>query len=68
MVDRFGGGDSFSAGFIYGNLTENRDIDIAVKYGNAFSALKHTNPTDFCWATVDELKSLIKQVSIRIER
>ena len=28
-------------------LTENRNIDIAVKYGNAFSTSKHTNPTDF---------------------
>jgi len=68
IVDRFGGGDSFSAGFIYGYLTENKNIESAVKYGNAFSALKQTNPTDFCWSTVDELKTLIKQKNLRVER
>ncbi len=68
IVDRFGGGDSFSAGFIYGCLTESKNIDTALKYGNAFAALKQTNPTDFNWATLDEVKSLIEQKSLRVER
>lgn len=68
LVDRFGAGDSFSAGFIYGYLTEDKDIETAVKYGNAFSALKHTNPTDFNWATLDEVKSLIGQKTLRVDR
>jgi len=68
LVDRFGGGDSFSAGFIYGYLTGNRDVRRAVQYGNAFSSLKQTNPSDFPWATLDEVKSLINQKSLRVER
>ena len=66
IVDRFGGGDSFSAGFIYGYL--NKDISLSVKYGNAFSVLKQTNPTDFNWASINEVKSLIEQKSLRVER
>lgn len=68
IVDRFGGGDSFSAGFIYGYLTGDKDIEVALKYGNAFSALKQTNPTDFSWASLDEVKSLIGQKTLRVER
>jgi len=68
LVDRFGGGDSFSAGFIFGYLTENKDIEKAVKYGNAFSVLKQTNPTDFNWANLEEVKSLLAQKSLRVQR
>jgi 2-dehydro-3-deoxygluconokinase len=67
IVDRVGGGDSFSAGFIYGFLTKN-SYDAAVRYGNAFSALKHTNPGDFNWATLDEVEKLLKGASLRVAR
>lgn len=67
IVDRIGGGDSFSAGFIYGRLVKN-SYEAAVRYGNAFSALKHTMPGDFNWATLQEVESLLKGASLRVAR
>jgi 2-dehydro-3-deoxygluconokinase len=67
IVDRIGGGDSFSAGFIYGYLKKN-SYDAAVRYGNAFSALKHSMPGDFNWATLAEVESLLKGASLRVAR
>ena len=67
IVDRVGGGDSFSAGFIYGRLTRNY-YEAAVRYGNAFSALKHTNPGDFNWATLAEVEGLLKGANLRVAR
>lgn len=56
LVDRVGGGDSFTAGFLYGYLTEGAQK--GVKYGNATSAIKQTNPGDMNWCTHEEVKSL----------
>jgi 2-dehydro-3-deoxygluconokinase len=67
IVDRLGGGDSFSAGFIYGRLTTD-SYDAAVRYGNAFSALKHSMPSDFNWATLSEVESLLQGASLRVAR
>ena len=67
IVDRVGGGDSFSAGFIYGCLVK-KSYEAAVRYGNAFSALKHTNPGDFNWATLQEVENLLKGTSLRVAR
>jgi 2-dehydro-3-deoxygluconokinase len=67
IVDRIGGGDSFSAGFIYGYLTH-KSYAAAVRYGNAFSALKHTVPGDFNWATLAEVEQLLKGASLRVAR
>jgi 2-dehydro-3-deoxygluconokinase len=67
IVDRLGGGDSFSAGFIYGRLTKN-SYQAAVRYGNAFSALKHSMPGDFNWATLAEVETLLKGSSLRVAR
>jgi 2-dehydro-3-deoxygluconokinase len=67
IVDRLGGGDSFSAGFIYGCLVKD-SYDVAVRYGNAFSALKHSTPGDFNWATLAEVESLMKGASLRVAR
>lgn len=61
-VDRVGGGDSFSAGCLYGWLTFG-DWQKALQYGNAFSALKHTNPGDINWSTLAEVERLIKSYS-----
>ena len=66
IVDRVGAGDSFTAGFIYGYLTG--DVDKGVKYGNAYSALKHSVPGDANWATLQEVENLIKSASLRISR
>lgn len=67
IVDRIGGGDSFSAGFIYGYLAH-QDYGAAVRYGNAFSALKHSTPGDFNWATLAEVEQLMKGASLRVAR
>ncbi|HTV54491.1 MAG TPA: sugar kinase [Terriglobia bacterium] len=67
IVDRIGGGDSFSAGFIYGYLSHN-SYAAAVRYGNAFSALKHTVPGDFNWATLAEVEQLLRGASLRVSR
>lgn len=67
IVDRLGGGDSFSAGFIYGKLTKG-SYQAAVRYGNAFSALKHTMPSDFNWASLAEVEGLLKGSSLRVAR
>jgi 2-dehydro-3-deoxygluconokinase len=67
IVDRIGGGDSFSAGFIYGYLIH-KSYAAAVRYGNAFSALKHTVPGDFNWATLAEVEQLLKGASLRVAR
>ncbi len=67
IVDRIGGGDSFSAGFIYGCLVK-KSYEAAVRYGNAFSALKHTILGDFNWATLAEVENLLKGASLRVAR
>ncbi len=58
-VDRVGGGDAFSAGCLYGWLTE-QDWQAAVSWGDAFSALKHSNLGDINWATKEEAERLMK--------
>jgi 2-dehydro-3-deoxygluconokinase len=67
IVDRLGGGDAFSAGFIYGCLAKKSYAD-AVRYGNAFSALKHSVPGDFNWATLEEVENVLKGASLRVAR
>lgn len=66
IVDRVGSGDSYSAGFIYGYLAG--DIDMAVKYGNAFAALKHSVPGDLNWCTLDEVQAQVRGAGLRISR
>jgi 2-dehydro-3-deoxygluconokinase len=67
IVDRLGGGDSFAAGFLYGYLKG--DLDLAVRYGNAYAALKHSMPGDFHWGTLEEVEKLATAASgLRIER
>jgi 2-dehydro-3-deoxygluconokinase len=58
IVDRVGAGDSFSAGFLVGYL-ENRDLQRAVDFGTALSALKHSIPGDLNWSTRSEVEKLI---------
>ena len=66
LVDRVGGGDAYSAGFLYGHLTG--DVEKGVRYGNAFSALKQTIWGDFNWATIEEVEQQLKGASLRITR
>ncbi len=57
IVDRVGGGDSFSAGLIYA-LGEGMEDKDALEFAVAASALKHTVEGDFNRVTAEEVKRL----------
>lgn len=57
IIDRVGGGDSFSAGIIHGLLTMKKQSD-ALEFAVAASALKHTIPTDFNHVSEQEVMAL----------
>lgn len=57
IVDRVGGGDSFSGGLIHGLLTMKNFKD-ALEFAVAASALKHTIPTDFNHVSEQEVLTL----------
>ncbi len=57
IVDRVGGGDSFGAGLIYGNLT-NMPAQERLEFAVAASCLKHTIEGDFNLVSADEVKKL----------
>ncbi len=57
ITDRIGTGDAYMAGLIYGLLTFN-DLQRAIEFGAAASALKHTIPGDVNLATVTEVDTL----------
>ena len=68
IVDRVGGGDSFSGGLIYGLLTYEKQSD-ALEYAVAASCLKHTIGGDYNRVTVPEVVALMKgSGSGRVER
>lgn len=69
VIDRIGGGDSFSAGLIFGYLTMD-DVQKGLEFGNAFSALKHSVPGDLNYITMAEVEKLIKGTGrgLRISR
>ena len=57
IVDRVGGGDSFSGGLIHGLLTMQTQGE-ALEFAVAASALKHTIPGDFNMVSAAEVASL----------
>lgn len=59
IIDRVGGGDSFSAGIIYG-LSNYEDERYALEFAAAASALKHTIPGDFNLIRKSEVESLCR--------
>lgn len=68
IVDRVGGGDSFSAGIIHGLLTKPTHKE-ALEYAVAASALKHTIPGDFNLVSVSEVEALAQgDASGRVQR
>ncbi len=58
LVDRVGGGDSFSAGLIYG-LTHYENPQQAIEFAVAASALKQTIPGDYNHVSLKEVETLI---------
>lgn len=67
IVDRVGAGDSCSAGYIHTILAGGGPQE-AINFGVAFSALKHTIPGDFNFATADEVNRLLAGGGLRIAR
>lgn len=68
IVDRVGGGDSFSGGLIHGLLTMDNMKD-ALEFAVAASALKHTINGDFNLVSKEEVESLAKgNASGRVQR
>lgn len=57
IIDRVGGGDSFSGGLIHGLLTMPSQEE-ALEFAVAASALKQTVPGDFNMMSADEVKAL----------
>jgi 2-dehydro-3-deoxygluconokinase len=66
IVDRLGAGDSFAAGLIHGLLEG--DVQKAVDFGVAASAIKHSIPGDFAWITRQEVEAMLKGGGLRISR
>lgn len=67
VYDRVGGGDGFAAGFFYG-LMAGEPEEQAVRLGWAHGALLTTFPGDTTMATLDQVRSLAKGGSARIQR
>jgi 2-dehydro-3-deoxygluconokinase len=67
MVDRVGGGDSFSSAMIYALLND-WPVEKANEVAAAYSALAHTFPGDVNWATLDEAAKAMVGGSARISR
>ena len=57
IIDRVGGGDSFSGGLIYGLMTKKTQGE-ALEFAVAASALKHTINGDYNLVSVKEVESL----------
>lgn len=58
IVDRVGGGDSFTAGIIYSLIMEKDDQDI-VEFATAASCLKHTIEGDYNRTTLSDVENLL---------
>ncbi len=66
IVDRIGAGDAFDAGFIFGFLQN--DLQKAMKYAEAMSALKFSIPGDFALIYKEEVENFIKKGEKYIKR
>lgn len=68
VVDRVGGGDSFSAGLIYGLMSSMSDR-AALEFATAASCLKHSIPGDANLVSVEEVQQLVAgEGSGRVQR
>lgn len=69
IIDRVGGGDSFSGGLIHGLLTYGDDQAKALEFAVAASALKHTIFGDFNLMDKEEVENLVNgDSSGRVQR
>lgn len=59
IIDRVGGGDSFTAGIIYSLITGKGNQE-AVEFAAAASCLKHTIEGDFNRTSAEDVENLLK--------
>lgn len=59
VIDRVGSGDAYVAGVLYGILSGG-NIEDAMSYGNALSAIKNTVSGDMSISSIEEVQSIIK--------
>jgi 2-dehydro-3-deoxygluconokinase len=59
QIGRIGGGDAFTAGFLYGYLTTD-DLPTALQWGSATAAMKYTLPGDMPLINRNAIAALIK--------
>lgn len=57
VIDRIGAGDAFASGVIHGMLS--KDYQLAVNFGAAMAALKHTIPGDLPLINLQEIKNVL---------
>jgi 2-dehydro-3-deoxygluconokinase len=67
VIDRVGGGDGFAAGLIYG-LLSGESPEESLKLGWAHGALLTTFPGDTTMASLEQVRTLAKGGSARIQR
>jgi 2-dehydro-3-deoxygluconokinase len=67
VIDRFGAGDSWASGFIFGYLTK-ADVQYAMDFGNALCALHHTIPGDVAHLTAEEVEAIMDTPDYRVKR
>jgi 2-dehydro-3-deoxygluconokinase len=66
-VDRFGAGDAWGAGLIYGYLARG-DLQYAVEFANAMCAADFTIPGDVAHLTVPEVEAIMNSRDFRVTR
>lgn len=63
-VGRLGGGDAFSAGFLYG-WSQGWDLRTNLRWGNAAAALKYSIPGDLPWINREEISGVLNATGDR---
>ncbi|MCL2880992.1 MAG: PfkB family carbohydrate kinase, partial [Treponema sp.] len=67
IYDRVGGGDGFAAGLFYG-LLNGKSPEESLRLGWAHGALLTTTPGDTSMVSLDQVETLSKGGSARIQR
>lgn len=69
VVDRFGTGDAYMAGVLYGYVSGGEDVQRAVDFGDALCALAHTLEGDIAHVSADEVEAMLRSdYSLRLRR
>lgn len=65
IIDPFGAGDAFFAGFLF-RLMQNNELEYCLDFGNALCALAHTLEGDAAVVSVEEVENLLKEKTINL--